>query len=209
VEREQVSVQQRDFLQGVLFITDDEKLPQYIIYKDSNTPQSQIKKELKYVEARAKYGYPGGQFYTVQSKTWVDQDRMMDWVGWVWDPYTKGSHNDGQDTCLLMDEFSFHLMRYVCKIMNKCGSEVEFIPRGYKGCLQTLDKWINKPFKQYLRNEFEIWMVMNGSHNRSIRVDIYQWIALAWSKVTRETIVNACNGVGHTTRQVTWKTTNC
>jgi hypothetical protein len=37
---------------------DMEKLRPYIIYKGANTPRSQIKKELKDVEARAKYGYP-------------------------------------------------------------------------------------------------------------------------------------------------------
>jgi hypothetical protein len=74
---------------------DGEKLPPYIIYKGSNMPQSQIKKEFKDVEARAKYYYPEGQFYNVQTKAWMDQDRMLDWVDCVWEPYNKGSHCDG------------------------------------------------------------------------------------------------------------------
>jgi hypothetical protein len=47
---------------------DREKLPPYIICKGANTPWSQIKKESKDMEARAKCGYPEGQFYTVQTK---------------------------------------------------------------------------------------------------------------------------------------------
>jgi hypothetical protein len=74
---------------------DGEKLPPYIIYKGENTHQSQIKKKFKDVEARAKYGYPEGQLYTVQAKAWMDQDRMLQWVDCMWDLYTKGSCRDG------------------------------------------------------------------------------------------------------------------
>jgi hypothetical protein len=54
-----------------------------------------------------------------------------------------------------MDEFSIHLMRSVCNSINKCGTEVEYITRGYIGLLQILDKGVNTPFKWYLRDEFE------------------------------------------------------
>jgi hypothetical protein len=49
-----------------------------------------------------------------------------------------------------MENFSVHLMCSVCNSINKCGTEVEFIPGGYTGCLQILDKGVNKPFKGYL-----------------------------------------------------------
>jgi hypothetical protein len=74
---------------------DGEKLPPYIIFKGANTPLSLIKNEFKDLEARTKYGYPEGQFYTVQPKAWMDQHHMLDWVNGVWDPYTKGSRCDG------------------------------------------------------------------------------------------------------------------
>jgi hypothetical protein len=121
---------------------DGEKLPPYIIYKGKNTPQSLIKKEFKDVEARTKYGYPEVQFYTVQPKVWMDQDHIMDWVNYVWGPYAKGSHHYGKDTYILMDELSVHFMHFVCNSINKCGTEVEFIPGGYTGCLQILDKGV-------------------------------------------------------------------
>jgi hypothetical protein len=126
---------------------DGENLPTYLIYKGANTPWSKIKKEFKDVEARATYGYPEGKFYMVQTKAWTNQDRMLDWDDWFWDPYNNGSHHGGRDTYLLMDKLFVHLMKYVCNIINKCGSEVEFIPGVYTGCLQILDKGINNPFK--------------------------------------------------------------
>jgi hypothetical protein len=158
---------------------------------------SLIKKECKDVEACTKYGYPEGQLYTVQPKAWMKQDHMLDSVNCVWEPYTKGSLCDGQDTYLLMDEFSVHSMRSVCNIINECGTEVEFTPGGYTGCLQILDKWVNTPFKGYLQDEFERWMMSNGSRHKPMRAEVAQWIAIAWSKVTRETIFNTWNSFEH------------
>jgi hypothetical protein len=85
----------------------------------------------------------------------------------------------------------------VCNIINKCGSEVEFIPGGYTRCLYIMDTRVNKPFKGYLREEFDWWMMKNGSRRQRMRADISQWIDHAWSKVTRETIVNTWNSVVH------------
>jgi hypothetical protein len=74
---------------------------------------------------------------------------------------------------------------------------VEFIPGCYTGCLKILDKWVNKPFKQYLREEFERWMMINGSRRRLMRAEVAQWVSVAWSKVIREIIVNTWNSIGH------------
>jgi hypothetical protein len=79
-----------------------------------------------------------------------------------------------------MDEFSVHLMRSVCNSINKCGTGVEFIPGDYTGCLQILDKGVNKPFKGYLRDEFERWMMANGSRRKPMRVEVSQWISIVW-----------------------------
>jgi hypothetical protein len=103
-----------------------------------------------------------------------------------------------------MDEFWFHLMSSFCNNINKCGTEVELIPVGYMGCLQILDKGVNKPFKGYLRDEFEMWMMANYSRRKTMRTEVAQWISIAWSKVSREN--NSTLGMVLATRQVT-KTT--
>jgi hypothetical protein len=74
---------------------------------------------------------------------------------------------------------------------------VELIPGGYTGCLKILGKWVNKPFKGYLRDEFERWMMVNGSRRKPMQAEAAQLISIAWSKVTRETIANTWNSVGH------------
>jgi hypothetical protein len=176
---------------------DGEKLPPFVIFKGANTSRSKIMKEFDSVESRSKFGYPEGMFYTVQAKAWMDKARMHDWIDTVWSPYTKDTRRGGRDTYLLMDEFSVHLMGEINHKINKLGTETEFVPGGYTGCVQVLDKGVNKPFKHYAREEFESWMVSNGSRKKPTRGEVSQWIKMAWDKVTTATIINSWKSIGH------------
>jgi hypothetical protein len=62
--------------------------------------------------------------------------------------------------------------------INKLGTETEFIPGVYTGYVQVLDKCVNKPFKKYTREEFESWMVSNGSHKKPTKAEVSQWIKI-------------------------------
>jgi hypothetical protein len=127
----------------------------------------------------------------------MDEQAMMKWVDEVWGPYTKGPRRDGRDTYLLQDEFTVHLMGSVNNQINKLRTEVDIIPGGYTGSVQVLDKEVKKPFKGYLRDQFEDWICMNGSRRRPSRVDVEQWVAKAWDQVTTATIVNTWKSIGH------------
>jgi hypothetical protein len=96
-----------------------------------------------------------------------------------------------------MDEFSVHLMGYINHKINKLGTETELVPGGFTGCVQVLDKGVNKPFKQYAIEKFESWMVRNGSRKKTTRGEVSQWIKIAWDKVTPATIVNNWKNIGH------------
>jgi hypothetical protein len=74
---------------------------------------------------------------------------------------------------------------------------VEFIPGGCTRYLHILDKGVSNPFKGYLREEFERWMIMNSSHHQPMWANIAHWIVHAWSKETRGGIANTCDSVGH------------
>jgi hypothetical protein len=43
------------------------------------------------------------------------------------------------------------------------GTEVDFAIGGYTGCIQIIDKGVNRPFKTYACEEFENWMFSNIS----------------------------------------------
>jgi hypothetical protein len=177
---------------------DGEKLPPFVIFKGASTPRSKIMKEFDSVESRSKCGYTEGMFYNVQAKAWMDKARMHVWIDTVWSPYTKDTRRGGRDTYLLMDEFSVHLMGEINHKINKLGTENEFVPGGYTGCVQVIDKGVNKPFKHYAREEFESWMASNnGSRKKTTRGEVSQWIKMAWDKVTTATLINTWKSTGH------------
>jgi hypothetical protein len=73
------------------------------------------------------------------------------------------------------------------------GIEVGIIPGGYTGSFQV-EKGVNKPFKGYLREQFEEWKCTNGSRRRPSKVKVAQWVTNAWDQVTTATIVNSILG---------------
>ena len=131
---------------------DGHKLPPLIIFKSQ--PNGWIVHE--FVGASViQNGYPAGQVYTVQQKGWVDSCVFSIWINSVWSPFCTGV---GDSTYLIMDEFSVHR---TSDYVQEFGMEVDFIPGGYTGVLQVLDKGVNKPFKQSVQQEYELWMVAN------------------------------------------------
>jgi DDE superfamily endonuclease len=42
-----------------------------------------------------------------------------------------------------------------------CNTEVNYIPEGYASRLQVMDVGVNKPFKGYIKNELDDWLVAN------------------------------------------------
>ena len=65
------------------------------------------------------------------------------------------------------------------------GTEVEFIPGGYTGALQVLDKGVNKPFKQFVQQAYERWIIAHDEA-KPTRVDVAPWIHDLWEQVTAE-----------------------
>ena len=54
-----------------------------------------------------------------------------------------------------------HLMRQMVQAVQDSRTQVEFVPGGYTGALQILDKGINKPFKDNIKHEQIQFMVDN------------------------------------------------
>ena len=99
-------------------------------------------------------------------------------------------------TYLLMDEFLVHLMTSYCNAINECGSEVDYILGGYTSRLQVMDVGVNKPFKGYVREAYEIFMIGHPENRKVQREDIVQWIHTGWEEVKVETITRTWNKIG-------------
>jgi hypothetical protein len=168
------------------------KLPPFVIYKGVPGPTGRISREF------ATLPYPVRLHYTVQRKGWMDEERMLLWVDKVWRPFVL---NRGT-TMLILDAFVVHSTARVKAAFDALGTHVEFIPAGYTGTLQVLDVGINKPFKDNIRNRFELFMSQE-ENQRPSRLNVAEWIDYSWQQITTETILNTWLRCMDATRAVT------
>jgi hypothetical protein len=84
----------------------------------------------------------------------------------------------------------------VSKAFADCRTEVEYIPGGYTPKLQPMDVGINKPFKNYVRGQFETWLIENLDNAKPQRKNVSKWISEAWKEIKQTTIVNSWEKVG-------------
>jgi len=77
----------------------------------------------------------------------------------------------------------------------RAGVEVDFIPAGYTACLQVLDKGVNKPFKQFVRDDSIAWLQQAPQGAKSNRLYVTNWISnsYSWNQISAETITNTWN----------------
>ena len=87
-------------------------------------------------------------------------------------------------------------MTSCCNAIKECESEVDYILGGYTSRLQVMDVGVNKPFKGYVREAYENFMIGNPENKKVQREDIAQWIHIGWEEVKVETITKAWNNVG-------------
>ena len=116
---------------------------------------------------------------------------MLIWIENVWKPFTEGK----PVTYLIIDEFSAHMTSAVLDRFAELGTEMDLVIGGYTSKLQTLDVGVNKPFKGYLRSQFEAFMVTNPDKTPH-RLDVAHWIEYAWNSISLECIVNTWGRIG-------------
>ena len=166
-----------------------EKLAPLVVFK--GVPDARIQREFN----NQQFAYPPQMVYCCQAKAWVDESVFALWIREVWKPWTI-SH-DSQPSYLLMDEFQVHLMATSLNAIKDCGTAVDFICGGYTSKLQVLDVGVNKPFKGFVRNAYEDWMVAHPHGTKVKWQDVAQWVWTAWLRVSQSTILNTWNAVGY------------
>ncbi len=61
-----------------------------------------------------------------------------------------------------MDSFAVHETAAIEEALGNHGNKVLYIPRGFTSHLQVLDVGVNRPFKHYMQQEFQTFMLSNG-----------------------------------------------
>ena len=100
---------------------------------------------------------------------------MLTSIDEVWVPYVEKCQGD---FLLLLDQFTAHVTKAVLDKFASLRTFIIFIPAGYTGKLQILDVGLNRPFKVYIRNCFDGFMVEHVDDPSSIipkRQDVAGW----------------------------------
>ena len=163
------------------------KLPPLCIFKGVDNDRSRIKAEF----TNPRLEYPQDLVYAVQEKAWNDASTMRKWIELVWRRFCE---ERGLPNYLILDEFSVHMMSQTMHEIQSCGTQVGYIPAGYTGAVQVLDKGVNKLFKDKLRFEYLQWMVANPDRKPKCH-DVAKWISRAWGLVTVPSITNTWNSI--------------
>jgi hypothetical protein len=72
----------------------------------------------------------------------------------------------------------------------RAGVEVDFIPAGYTSCLQVLNKGVNKPFKQFIRQQSIEWHQSALLGAKPDCVTITNWVSTSYNQVNVECITS-------------------
>lgn len=166
------------------------KLDPYIIFTGSDKKTGRIRRDFntkKDLDQNCEYG--------IQEKGWMDEVQMLRWIEIVWKPHVATIN---RLTFLLLDENASHMTTKVRKAFEMCNTEIEIIPGGYTSQLQALDVGINKPFKNYIRREFDEWL-MHNLHLplKPSRLNVSNWVSKAYADVKQSTIINSFRKIGY------------
>ncbi len=82
----------------------------------------------------------------------MDTARMIEYNKLIVKPYLNGKKG-----CLILDSFGAHCTEAVVADLKKINVESMTIPGGFTSYLQPLDVSINKPFKEFMREEWNDW----------------------------------------------------
>lgn len=123
-------------------MADGTKLKPMVIFKRKTMP---------------KIKFPDGVFVHVHENGWMDQTGVKLWIENVWNQRSGALRK--LRSLLVWDMFRAHLTTETKKYLKQSNTETAVIPGGLTSILQPLDVFLNKPFKDRIRHEWNQWMI--------------------------------------------------
>jgi DDE superfamily endonuclease len=130
--------------------------------------------------------YPYGCYYEVQEKGWMNEELMLIWIATIWKPW---ADQKSGIKMLILDVYTAHMTARVRAALHDCQTVPFYVPGGYTSKLQVLDVGINKPFKDHIRDNFELFKIANPNAKPSRQV-VAHWVASSWDNIPLQTIEN-------------------
>lgn len=165
---------------------DGTKLPPLLIFKRKTLPKDKI---------------PRGIFIHVHPKGWMDEEGLKIWLDKVWSRRPGGLLK--KPSLLVWDQFRAHLTTATKERVQKLKSKLAVIPGGLTSQLQPLDVSINKPFKSFMKEEWNQWMkdtdhalTPSGRLKRPSITQVCEWVLKSWNSVKTEIVVKSFKKCG-------------
>lgn len=156
------------------------KLKPMVIFKRKKMPKEKL---------------PSGVLVHVQEKGWMDENGVNLWIREIWDKRPGGFN---KRSLLVWDSFRGHLVDRVKKNLQDGRTETAVIPGGCTSILQPLDVSLNKPFKTYLRESWNDWMLHgeksftdHGNMRAPSLKQVCEFVIKAWDKVKTESVIKS------------------
>ena len=99
---------------------------------------------------------------------------------------------------LIVDCYKPHRAEESIKMAKEhCNSDVVIVPGGCTSIIKSMDKCINKQFKESMQQSWQEWMrqdrakTKQGNVKQPTRQDAINWVSIAWDSISQETIVNS------------------
>lgn len=170
-----------------------QKLPPMVIFKRKTLPKEK---------------FPAGVIVKANSKGWMDEEKMSEWLREVYVKRPDGFFHKSP-SLLIYDSMRANLTEAVQTQVKQTNSELAVIPGGLTKELQPLDIGVNRSFKVKLRAAWEHWMAEGehtftetGRQRGASYATICQWIVDAWAKVSVSSVVRAFTKAGIITEQL-------
>ena len=101
-----------------------------------------------------KVNLPSNVILAVAKSGSMDWHLMLDYIEKVLKPISEKQ----PPSIIIMDDYKAHRKAQVIQKLNSLKISHEIIPGGFTSSLQPLDVSLNKPFKDYYREEWNKWM---------------------------------------------------
>jgi DDE superfamily endonuclease len=163
-----------------------------VIFYGVNRPSGKVWKEIHRAEEE---GYPADLHYMVQTKGWMDEEGMLEWIRVVWAGFVESVGGPTTTTYLLMDTFSAHRTEKVRHALASLRTIVDFVPPHCTSKLQVCDVSVNAPLSAGIREEY-IKFMMHEPDETIERFMIAHWISHAKGRITPDVIMNGFKKIG-------------
>lgn len=100
-------------------------------------------------------------------------------------------------TILMLDHFKIHLLSSVVNELNKLNTIVMHLPAGTTSKIQVLDVGVNKPYKDCLRLQSNLWLSTKAPNDAINRRIVAEWTMRAWNGISNQCIVDTFAHIGY------------